>query len=166
MATFTSAKTKKGLLNRPQKPYVHPYFGGMVLGIILFLALLLTGNGLGSSGATSRIDAAVVDAVTPSHVDKTPYLLKWIQFFAFRFLEGMLCAFEDALQVEFSLLNGVIEESIRARNVLSDLAGGHVIEQGQGSVDRQDGSHDIMHGDHTSEGKCAEQVRAVDDQTR
>jgi len=76
MTTHTPAKTKKGLFNRPPKPYVHPYFGGMVLGIILFLALLLTGNGLGSSGATSRIDAAIVDAVAPSHVDKTPYLLK------------------------------------------------------------------------------------------
>ena len=76
MTTHAPAKTKKGLFNRPAKPYVHPYFGGMVLGIILFLALLLTGNGLGSSGATSRIDAAIVDAVAPSHIDKTPYLLK------------------------------------------------------------------------------------------
>lgn len=76
MATYTPAKTKKGLLNRPTKPYVHPYFGGMVLGIILFLAMFITGNGLGSSGATSRIDAAIVDAAAPSHVDRTPYLLK------------------------------------------------------------------------------------------
>ena len=76
MTTHTPAKTKKGLFNRPPKPYVHPYFGGMGLGIILFLALLLTGNGLGSSGATSRIDAAIVDAVAPAHVDNTPYLLK------------------------------------------------------------------------------------------
>ena len=76
MTTHTPAKTKKGLSNLPPKPYVHPYFGGMVLGIILFLALLITGNGLGSSGATSRIDAAIVDAVAPSHVNNTPYLLK------------------------------------------------------------------------------------------
>jgi uncharacterized membrane protein YedE/YeeE len=48
----------------------------MVLGIVLFLAFFLTGNGLGSSGATSRIDAAVVDAIAPEHVDNTPYLLK------------------------------------------------------------------------------------------
>ena len=58
------------------KPYVHPYFGGLVLGVVLFLAFFITGNGLGSSGATSRIDAAIVDAVAPSHVDNTPYLLK------------------------------------------------------------------------------------------
>ena len=73
--TVTSSN-KKSIFNRPEKPYVHPYFGGVVLGIVLFLAFFLTGNGLGSSGATSRIDAALVDAVAPSHVDNTPYLLK------------------------------------------------------------------------------------------
>jgi uncharacterized protein len=72
----TASMTKKSAFNRPTKPYVHPYFGGTVLGIVLFLAFLITGNGLGSSGATSRIDAAIVDAVAPRHVDKTPYLLK------------------------------------------------------------------------------------------
>jgi hypothetical protein len=72
----TQMQTKKGFFNRPTKPYVHPYFGGMVLGIVLFLAMFLTGNGLGSSGATSRIDAAIVDAVSPSHVDNNSYLLK------------------------------------------------------------------------------------------
>ncbi|MEW6240937.1 MAG: YeeE/YedE thiosulfate transporter family protein [Chloroflexota bacterium] len=72
----TATPTKKGLFNRPAKPFVHPYFGGMVLGIVLFLALFLTGNGLGSSGATSRIVTAVTDLVAPEHVDRTPYLLK------------------------------------------------------------------------------------------
>jgi len=71
-----AAQIRKTFFNHPEKPYVHPYFGGAVLGIVLFLAFFLTGNGLGSSGATSRIDAALVDAVAPSHVDNTPYLLK------------------------------------------------------------------------------------------
>jgi len=60
----TAPATKKSIFNRPTKPYVHPYFGGMVLGIVLFLALFLTGNGLGSSGATSRIDALIVDSIS------------------------------------------------------------------------------------------------------
>jgi hypothetical protein len=67
---------RKSVFNRPEKPYVHPYLGGMVLGIVLFLALFLTGNGLGSSGATSRIDALIVDTVNPVHVDNNSYLLK------------------------------------------------------------------------------------------
>ena len=61
-----TTQTRKSIFNRPEKAYVHPYFGGVVLGIVLFLAFLLTGNGLGSSGATSRLDAALVDAVAPS----------------------------------------------------------------------------------------------------
>jgi uncharacterized protein len=72
----TAPLAKKNLFNRTMKPYVHPYLGGTVLGIVLFLAFFITGNGLGSSGATSRIDAALVDAVAPQHVDNTPYLLK------------------------------------------------------------------------------------------
>jgi len=66
----------KALFNRPAKDYVHPYLGGFVLGIVLFLALLLTGNGLGASGALSRIDAAIVDAINPQYVDQSSYLLK------------------------------------------------------------------------------------------
>lgn len=66
----------KSIFNRPEKAYAHPYLAGVILGVVLFLAFLLTGNGLGSSGATSRIDAALVDMVAPAHVDNTPYLLK------------------------------------------------------------------------------------------
>ena len=67
---------KQAIFKRPEKAYVHPYLAGTILGVVLFLAFLLTGNGLGSSGATSRIDAALVDMVAPAHVDNTPYLLK------------------------------------------------------------------------------------------
>jgi hypothetical protein len=66
----------RNIFSRPERPYVHPYLAGTILGVVLFLAFLLTGNGLGSSGATSRIDAALVDMVAPAHVDNTPYLLK------------------------------------------------------------------------------------------
>src|SRR5215210_706569 len=72
----TAPLAKKSIFNRKAKPYVHPYLGGMILGIVLFLAFFLTGNGLGSSGATSRIDALIVDTISPSHVDNNPYLLK------------------------------------------------------------------------------------------
>ena len=68
--------TKKSIFNRPEKPYVHPYLGGVVLGIVLFLAFFLTGNGLGSSGGTTRIVTFVEDQINPAHVNRTPYLLK------------------------------------------------------------------------------------------
>jgi hypothetical protein len=71
-----TVQTKKSTLNQTPKPFVHPYFGGMVLGIVLFLSLFLTGNGLGSSGATTRFVTAIQDQISPAHVDRTPYLLK------------------------------------------------------------------------------------------
>lgn len=37
------------------KPYVNPYLGGTLLGIVLFSAFLLTGGGLGASGAINRV---------------------------------------------------------------------------------------------------------------
>ena len=72
----TAPMKKKSVFNRPEKPYVHPYFGGVMLGIVLFLAFFLTGNGLGSSGGTTRIVTFVEDQINPAHVDRTPYLLK------------------------------------------------------------------------------------------
>lgn len=81
MTTLAPAKPKrsfdwKAIFHRPEKPYVHPYLGGMMLGIVLFLAFLLTSNGLGASGGLNRIVAAVEDLVVPGHIDRTPYLLK------------------------------------------------------------------------------------------
>lgn len=76
MATVAPASPKKSFFNRPEKPYVHPYVGGVLLGIVLFLAFLLTRNGLGASGGLNRLIAAVEDAVVPGHIDRTPYLLK------------------------------------------------------------------------------------------
>jgi len=82
--TTAPLKARKGIqlpslqaiFHRPAKPYVHPYLGGVLLGVVLFLAFLLTGNGLGASGGLNRLTTAVEDAVIPDHVDRTPYLLK------------------------------------------------------------------------------------------
>ena len=64
------------LFTRPEKPYVHPYLGGVLLGIVLFLAFLITRNGLGASGGLNRLVAGIEDAFVPGHIDLTPYLLK------------------------------------------------------------------------------------------
>jgi len=61
---------------RPEKPYIHPYLGGFLLGLVLFAAFFFTGNGLGASGGLNRLIVAVEDLIVPQHVDTTPYLLK------------------------------------------------------------------------------------------
>jgi hypothetical protein len=84
MTTTAPAKTRqtlkrfnlRHLFTRPAKPYIHPYLGGLLLGIVLFLAFLITRNGLGASGGMNRVVAAVEDTAVPGHIDRTPYLLK------------------------------------------------------------------------------------------
>jgi uncharacterized protein len=58
---------------RTERGYINPYLGGAVLGVIMFMAFLLTGGGLGASGAVNRVQLAVVDLVAPDHVDRTAY---------------------------------------------------------------------------------------------
>jgi uncharacterized protein len=80
MTTATSGKTRFDLraflFERPKKDYWHPYLGGLLLGIVLFLAFFLTGNGLGASGGLNRMIVFVQDIINPAHVDNNPYLLK------------------------------------------------------------------------------------------
>jgi uncharacterized membrane protein YedE/YeeE len=64
------------LFSRPEKPYLNPYLGGALLGVVLFLAFFITGNGLGASGGLNRYIVFIEDLVAPEHVDRVSYLLK------------------------------------------------------------------------------------------
>lgn len=60
---------------RETKPYINPYLAGLLLGLVLFSAFFLTGNGLGASGGLNRILVFFEDLIAPGHVDRTVYLL-------------------------------------------------------------------------------------------
>ncbi|GAB4515391.1 MAG: hypothetical protein OHK0046_18840 [Anaerolineae bacterium] len=68
-------KSAGAATRRTAKAYVNPYLGGILLGIVLFLAFLITGNGLGASGGLNRILVVVEDAIAPGHVDNVPFLI-------------------------------------------------------------------------------------------
>jgi len=81
------------------KPFLNPYVGGVLLGIVLFLAFFITGNGLGASGGLNRILIYVEKLIVPSHVDQTAYLanvgggdknplLNWVVFLSVGVLVG------------------------------------------------------------------------------
>jgi len=59
------------------KPYANPYIAGTMLGIVLFLAFLLTGSGLGASGPINRMLIYLEDLFAPQHVNMTPYLIPY-----------------------------------------------------------------------------------------
>jgi uncharacterized protein len=58
---------------KPPKPYLNPYVGGTLIGLALFLAFYVTGNGLGASAAISRMQVAVLGLFAPGHVDRVAY---------------------------------------------------------------------------------------------
>lgn len=61
---------------RQPRPYIHPYLGGALLGVVLFSAFFITGNGLGASGGLNNIIAFFEDLIAPAHMDRVPYLVK------------------------------------------------------------------------------------------
>jgi uncharacterized protein len=85
--------------SRETRDFINPYMGAILLGIVLFIAFLITGSGLGASGGLNRIVVSVQDIVSPDHVDTTPYLLNmaggdknpfdnWVVFMVFGTLIG------------------------------------------------------------------------------
>jgi len=61
---------------RTTKEYIHPYLAAVLLGLVLFTAFFLTGNGLGASGGLNSIIGFIEDLIAPGHMDRVPYLVK------------------------------------------------------------------------------------------
>lgn len=59
---------------RTPRPYLDPYLGGTLLGIVLFLTFYVTGNGLGASAAITRVQVAALALVDHAHVDRVAYM--------------------------------------------------------------------------------------------
>jgi len=115
------------------KPYINPYLAGVLLGLVLFAAFFITGNGLGASGGLGRIIVAVEDIFVPDHVNRTPYLLKmaggdkqpldhWIVFLTVGTLLGGFLSglFNRRLKIE---TNKGPQISVRSRWILAFVGG-------------------------------------------
>lgn len=70
-----SSHIRISLTRRVARPYINAYTAGILLGIVLFLAFFITGNGLGASGGMNRVIVWLEDGLVPWHIDRTPYLL-------------------------------------------------------------------------------------------
>ncbi len=57
--------------------YANPYVGGIFLGLVLFLAYFITGQGLGASGAINRIQVFFLDIFASDHVNQVGYFAQW-----------------------------------------------------------------------------------------
>jgi uncharacterized protein len=52
------------------RKYWNPYFGGIMLGLLVLAANFISGRGLGSSGAIKSVVVAGVEKVAPAHFEK------------------------------------------------------------------------------------------------
>ncbi len=55
------------------KGYWNPYLCGALLGLVLLLAFVLMGRGIGSSSGVARVGAGLIELVAPRHVEGNLY---------------------------------------------------------------------------------------------
>jgi uncharacterized membrane protein YedE/YeeE len=86
-------------IDKKPAPFLNPYFGGILLGIILLMTFYITGRGLGATGAIKSSVVASVQGISPEHADESEYynlfiredrntLNTWLVFEALGILAG------------------------------------------------------------------------------
>ena len=63
---------------RKAAPYTSPYLAGVGIGIVLLLAFVLMGRGLGASGAFSSVVAASVSTAAPGHAAGNAFYARYL----------------------------------------------------------------------------------------
>jgi hypothetical protein len=60
------------------RPYADPYLAGIGLGLVLLAAIVVTGRGLGASGAFAATAAGIAHAVAPATAEASPYFARYL----------------------------------------------------------------------------------------
>lgn len=114
----------------------NPYIAGVVLGLVLLAAYVITARGLGASGAANRVGVAAVNAVAPAHVDSNQYMKRtktgtdgpshplnnWFVYMALGVVMGGFVAAYTARRLKPEIIRGP-RISARSRLLLA-LSGG------------------------------------------
>ncbi|HYG66073.1 MAG TPA: YeeE/YedE thiosulfate transporter family protein [Anaeromyxobacteraceae bacterium] len=56
---------------KTEKPFWNPYLAGFALGLVLLGSFVLTGRGLGSSGASKHVAAVALHAISPTWTEES-----------------------------------------------------------------------------------------------
>ncbi len=62
-----------------KKKYMNPYLAGTILGIVLLMAMFLSGRGLGASGGVKYCMVSIVGAIDRPHAEKSIYYSKYFE---------------------------------------------------------------------------------------
>lgn len=64
--------------NNNEPKYLNPYFGGVLLGLLVLLTVYVTGRGLGASGAIKSSVVTTAQVITPEKAMGNDYMNKFI----------------------------------------------------------------------------------------
>ncbi len=131
--TDTAKETAVTKSKKAARSYINPYTGGILLGIVLFLAFFLTGSGLGASGGLNRMIVYLEDLIAPEHINRVPYLLKlaggsknpldsWIVFLTVGTIIGGFISGLFNHRIKFETVKGP-HISVRTRWIMAFLGG-------------------------------------------
>jgi uncharacterized membrane protein YedE/YeeE len=95
----------------------NPYLGGAFLGLVLYLAFLLTGHGLGASGGVARMLSGVMDVVAPEHMRMSPYLSRYADAPFSHWIVPLIIGV---------FLGGMVSGALAGRSKVETLRGPHV----------------------------------------
>jgi len=65
-------------MRRAHRTYADPYVAGALLGLVLLAAFVITGRGLGASGAFATTAAGLTRAIAPAQADANPYFTRYL----------------------------------------------------------------------------------------
>jgi len=68
--------TKNGMKRKPN--YLNPYFGGILLGLLMLASFYIAGRGLSASGSLKLLVVEIVDIVAPEHAENNAYYKRFL----------------------------------------------------------------------------------------
>jgi uncharacterized protein len=77
-AIARSAEHASSPRRRLARAYADPYLAGVALGLVLLGVLVVTGRGLGASGAFAAAASGVTHAVAPEVAESSPYFSRYL----------------------------------------------------------------------------------------
>jgi len=110
---------------RAPQPYANPYVAGTCLGLVLLAAFVLTGRGLGASGAFAATSTTAVRAVAPEAAQSSPYFSRYLE------ADGRARPWHDWLVIEIlGVVAGGVVSAVAAGRWRLTLARGRGVSPG------------------------------------
>lgn len=132
------------------KPFWNPYVAGIALGLVLLASFVVTGRGLGASGAFKMIEAEAIHSVNPTFAEENgnigaffgpgkSALNEWIVFVALGALIGGIVAAFSAKRIRFETIRGprIAKENRWILAVIGGIVSGFAAQLARGCTSGQ-----------------------------